>query len=152
MNYLKKYYPNYDCDKEGNVYKNGNLVKPFKSNNYLQVCLYDKDHVKKVTGVHNVIAMKYLDFFYDDNLIVHHKDENYHNNNVYNLQVLTNRQHCSLHRKKMNTKGRPSPFKGMKRSEEFRKKTSEGKRKSYLRKRLIKEGILIDPLIEDKKD
>lgn len=56
-------YPDYDVDEQGNVYNHGELMKPFKSNKYLQVVLHDVNHRGKVMGVHTVVAMKYLDYF-----------------------------------------------------------------------------------------
>lgn len=93
---FKQMFPNYDVDKEGNVYKNGELMTPFKSNKYLQVVLYDKDNNKKVFGVHTVVAMKYLNDFYQG-CVVHHKDENTHNNKVENLEILSRSEHSKLH-------------------------------------------------------
>ena len=37
---FKAEFPNYDVDENGTVYKNGNPIKPFKSNKYLQVLLF----------------------------------------------------------------------------------------------------------------
>lgn len=50
MNYLYEHYPEYDCDENGTIYKNGNPITPFKSNKYLQVCLFDADHKKTRDG------------------------------------------------------------------------------------------------------
>ena len=49
-NFAEK-YPNYDVDENGIVYKNGEKIKPFKSNKYLQVLLFDLNHKRKVCGV-----------------------------------------------------------------------------------------------------
>ena len=97
MNYLEVNYPNYDCDEKGNVFKNNVLVKPFKSNKYLQICLFDVNNKKRVVGVHTIIAMKYLDFY--EGCVVHHKDENTHNNNLENLEVISRSSHARLHAK-----------------------------------------------------
>lgn len=95
---FKSLFPNYDVDIYGNVYKNNVIMNPFKSNKYLQVVLYDKDGNKKVYGVHTVVAMKYLDEFYQG-CVVHHKDENPHNNNLENLEILDRSNHTKLHMK-----------------------------------------------------
>ena len=128
MSYLEENYPCYDCDENGNIYKNGTLVKPFKSNKYYQVCLFDGDNKKRVVGVHTVVAMKYLDFF--EGCVVHHIDENTHNNNVKNLVVMSRSNHCREHGLKNEyfknlNKGKASWNKGMKMSDEFRRHCSE---------------------------
>jgi hypothetical protein len=97
MNYLQDNFPNFDCDEFGNVYKDGILINPFKSNEYLQVYMKDKNSNVKICGVHTVIAMKYLDYF--DGCVVHHKDGNRHNNNLDNLEIYTRQDHSSLHAK-----------------------------------------------------
>lgn len=128
MNYLKENYPNYDCDENGNIFKNGIKIIPFKSNKYYQVCIFDNKGKKRVVGVHTVIAMKYLDFY--EGCIVHHKDENTHNNILSNLEVISRSLHTSFHAK-LNPKftkhniGKPAWNRGMKMSEEFCKKCSE---------------------------
>ena len=94
-------FPNYDVDQNGNVYKNGSVMKPFKSNKYLQVVMYDKDNNKNVFGVHTVVAMKYLDGFHKG-CIIHHKDGNTHNNSVENLEVFEREEHSKLHNKDNN--------------------------------------------------
>ncbi len=115
-------FPDYDVDENGNVYKLRNIIKPFKSSKYLQVVLYDKDRNKKVYGVHTVVAMKYLEYF--DGCVVHHKNENTHDNRVDNLEVLSRSEHSRLHGKEnvkfqtMNL-NKPAWNKGIKMSKEF---------------------------------
>lgn len=129
MNYLQEYFPRYDCDEFGNVFKDGKPAKVFKSNKYLQVLLFDTNNNRRVCGVHTVVAMKYLDYF--DGCIVHHKDNNQHNNSVSNLVVMSRTEHASLHGylnigfKTMNL-GKPAWNRGLKMSEEFCKHCSEG--------------------------
>lgn len=122
--YFKEMFPNYDVDQNGNVYKNGSVIKPFKSNKYLQVVMYDKDNNKNVFGVHTVVAMKYLDDFYKG-CVVHHKDENTHNNSIENLEVLERGEHSKLHNKDNNfladyVKTYGVWNKGMKMNDEYR--------------------------------
>lgn len=135
MNYLQENFPNYDCDEKGNVYKNGELINPFKSNKYLQVYMRDKNNKRRICGVHTIIAMKYLNFF--DGCVVHHKDENTHNNCLNNLEVQEKSKHTSFHAKK-NEKfyksrlGKEAWNKGIKMSEEFCKHCSESaKRRGF---------------------
>ena len=132
MSYLSVVYPEYDCDEFGNIYRSGNIIKPFKSNKYYQVCLYDSNHTKKVVGVHTVMAMKYLDYY--DGCVVHHIDEDAHNNAKNNLEVMSKSEHAHLHGlkkeffKNMN-RGKPAWNRGMKMSDEFRKHCSESAKK-----------------------
>lgn len=156
MNYLQKNYPEYDCDEFGNVYKNGKVIKPFKSYKYLQVLLFDTNHKRRVAGVHTVVAMKYLPFF--EGCIVHHKDENTHNNCVDNLEIYTRSDHTKLHLnegtvKLNNTKGQIPWNKGKKMDAEFSKKCREGimrKRDPY--KSLKKNPFVYDPFVYIDKD
>lgn len=134
MSYLSDNFPNYDCDEYGNVYKNGKLVTPFKSNKYLQVCVFDVNHVKKVVGVHTVIAMKYLDYY--KGCVVHHKNEDTHNNCLNNLEVVSRSKHTSFHAKQnlkftKHNLGKVAWNKGMKMSEEFCRKCSESAKNRY---------------------
>ena len=95
MSYLSEHFPRFDCDEFGNVLKDSKPAKIFKSNKYLQVLLFDDNGKRKVCGVHSVVAMKYLNYY--DGCIVHHIDENTHNNRLSNLEIMTKSKHCSLH-------------------------------------------------------
>lgn len=89
-------FPGYDVDIEGNVYKDGRILKPFRSNKYLQVVMYNKNGIKHTYGVHTVVAMKFIQN-YCKGCVVHHIDENSHNNNLANLQVMSKSEHSRLH-------------------------------------------------------
>lgn len=91
-------YPNYMVTSDGVVYKDGNEMKPFKSNKYLQVVLYDVEHNRHVFGLHTLVAMIYLSDFYSG-CVVHHKDGNTHNNNVENLEIMSRSEHSRKHGK-----------------------------------------------------
>lgn len=95
MNFLEK-YPDYDVDNLGNVYKNGQIIKPFNSNGYYQVLLFDKNHKRKVCGVHTLVATKYISSFYEG-CVVHHINHNKHDNRVENLEVLSRKEHWDRH-------------------------------------------------------
>lgn len=95
---FQEMFPNYDVDELGRVYKNGVEIKPFKSNKYLQVLLFDTNHKRYIYGVHTIVAMKYLRD-YTVGCIVHHIDGNPHNNALSNLQILSRCKHSSLHGK-----------------------------------------------------
>lgn len=91
-------FPDYAADIYGNVYKIYNMEKisPFNSCGYYQVCLYDLSHKKYTKGVHQVIAMTFMDEYYDG-CSVHHKDSDRHNNCLDNLEVLSQSDHARLH-------------------------------------------------------
>lgn len=95
---FKRKYPNYMVTPDGAVYKNGYEMKPFKSNKYLQVLLYDVEHNRHIFGVHTLVAMVYLSDFYFG-CIVHHKDGNTHNNSVDNLEIMSQSEHAQKHGK-----------------------------------------------------
>lgn len=136
--YLSRNFPGYDCDIFGNVYKHGEIIRPFKSNKYLQVCLFDINHNKKVVGVHSVIAMKYLKYF--DGCVVHHKDGNTKNNSIGNLLVMSRKEHSSHHGKNnisfinMN-RGKAAWNRGMKMSDEFKRHCSESAKLWHAKKK-----------------
>ncbi len=137
MSYFEDNFPNYDCDENGNIYKKV-IIEPFKSNEYKQVLLFDKDGNRRVLGVHQVIAMKYLDYF--PGCVVHHKDENKKNNELSNLEILHRSDHSRLHAKENNNLAKyvienGPPNKGKKMSEEFCKKCSESAKKRRARER-----------------
>lgn len=134
-------FPDYDVTEKGIVYKNGTEMKPFKSNKYLQVSLYDVNHKKYVCGVHTVVAMKYLED-YEDGCVVHHKDGDHHNNNVNNLQVLSRSEHSRMHctesdRKRIADyiKSHGPSNKGKKMSAEFCKKCSDSAKLRWQREK-----------------
>lgn len=128
MNYLQQFYSNYDCDENGNAYKNGKQIKPFNSNGYKQVLLFNEKHERKVCGVHIMVAMKYLNYY--DGCVVHHKDHNRSNNHVSNLEVIDRMEHFKLHGKEYGErfrvlyKGREPWNKGKKMTQEFREHCS----------------------------
>lgn len=71
-------------------------IRYFKSNKYYQCCIHQKDGSKKTVGVHTVIAMVHCpDWF--DGCVVHHKDENTHNNNAENLVCYSREEHSEIH-------------------------------------------------------
>ena len=140
MNFLID-YPDYDVDKEGNVYKNGNIIKPFKSNKYLQVLIFDKNHNRRVCGVHTLVATKYIDNYYEG-CVVHHKNHNTHDNRVQNLEILSRSLHSRLHGKNNTSLSNyikiNGPWnKGKRMSEEAKKHLSE-KRKEMFKNKEIK--------------
>lgn len=124
----------YEATDDGHVLdtKTGNIIKEFKSNKYLQCQVYDDEGVPHVFGVHQVIARLRCSTWFDG-CIVHHKDENPHNNRPDNLECYSRRAHSSYHMQQPERKNRLSEYvkhngpanKGKKMSEEFRKHCSE---------------------------
>lgn len=119
---FEKTYPEYDVTKNGIIYKNGKEIKPFKSNKYSQVLLFDSNHKRKVCGVHTAVAMKYLDYY--DGCVVHHIDGDTSNNCVENLEVQSRSKHSLLHSGNKPFRKGPPWNKGLKMSEEFCEKCS----------------------------
>ena len=135
-------YPNYKVTRDGVVYKNGIIMKPFKSNKYLQVLLYDKDHNRHIFGVHTLVAMLYLPKFYVG-CIVHHIDSDTHNNNAENLEIMSQSEHARKHGKEYcacveHTKKYGPWNKNKKMSPEFCKKCSESAKRRYNKQKSIK--------------
>ena len=95
----KEIFDGYVVSKDGTITKNdGTAVKTFKSNKYIQCCLFDIDGKKHTVGVHTVVSMFYDDKWYDG-CVVHHKDGDMHNNNLENLEVLDKSSHTKQHHK-----------------------------------------------------
>ncbi|MBP5423890.1 MAG: HNH endonuclease [Paludibacteraceae bacterium] len=90
----------YKITKDGQIFDKENNYKPiktFKSNKYMQCCIYDENG-KHVVGVHNVVAQALCDDWFDG-CVVHHKDNNQCNNAVDNLECLDLVSHVKLHQK-----------------------------------------------------
>lgn len=124
------------------VYENGKIfdkktnetVKQFKSNKYMQCLLFDDDGKRHVLGVHSVVARFHCpDWF--EGCVVHHMDENTHNNDVSNLQCLSRSEHCRHHAdpSKMvkHVKEHGAWNKGKPWSDESKKKMSESAKRRY---------------------
>lgn len=123
----------YTATDDGHIFDKdrGCFVKEFKSNKYLQCQVYDDEGVPHVFGVHQVVArLRCPDWF--EGCIVHHKDEDGHNNSPSNLECCSRSHHSRNHiyksgheymlREYVKTNG-PSN-KGKKMSEEFCKQCS----------------------------
>jgi hypothetical protein len=81
----------------------GRVLKPSKYKGYRNVCL-SIDGVQKGYYVHQLVAMAFLKHKpcgYD--LVIDHIDHNPSNNNVDNLQIVTNRYNCSKDRNKYSS-------------------------------------------------
>lgn len=135
---FKNMFPKCDVTKDGIVFRDGKQLHAFHSNNYLQVILFDKNNKKHTLGVHTVVAMKYLDDYYEG-CVVHHIDGNRSNNCVENLKVFSKSEHTRLHNKgnmtlALHNKKYGPANKGKKMSAEFCKKCSESAKKRKGRK------------------
>lgn len=127
-------FSRYVATDEGHIIdtETGKLVKEFKSNNYLQCQIYDDDGLPHVFGVHQVVArLRCPDWF--EGCIVHHKDEDGHNNSPDNLECYSRSQHSRKHIYESDNQFRLSAYvrsngpanKGQKMSEEFKKHCSQ---------------------------
>lgn len=90
----------YKFDKKENIV----FIKPYKVSNKkeqpFQVKLYGKINNKTVCKnlfVHRIVKLAFDYVENCENLVVHHKDKNKNNNNLYNLEWLTSEIHTSLH-------------------------------------------------------
>lgn len=89
-------YDNFEADRAGNIYKNSQLITPFKSSGYFQVCLTRSGHTRVVKGVHQVVSMTFDPNYYEG-CVVHHIDGNKHNNQFSNLKVESRSEHARHH-------------------------------------------------------
>ena len=93
----KEMFSQYNVLDDGTIIdKYGNVVKTFKSNQYLQCCLFDNKGRKHTMGVHSAIGLLALDDWYDG-CVVHHIDGDYHNNKLNNLMVISRKNHTKMH-------------------------------------------------------
>jgi hypothetical protein len=91
-------YPDYSVDRFGKVYDRfGNDITPYKyPNQYDMMYLTDPYGNHRVYGVHQLVAMTFNDKWFDG-CIVHHLDEDKHNNYDYNLECMSREEHGRLH-------------------------------------------------------
>lgn len=67
---------------------------------YYNVYLYESRDKRKFFGVHQLVAMAFLDHIpCGHDIVVDHKDENKINNHLQNLRLTTNRINCSRGKK-----------------------------------------------------
>ena len=76
------------------------ILKPQKdSNGYLFVRLYRNNKYKSYS-VHKLVLICFLDYIKNTKLVIDHIDNNKLNNNLSNLQLITNRENCVKDRKR----------------------------------------------------
>lgn len=90
----------YYATDDGRIFRKstGKELKYFKSNKYLQCVVFDDEGKTHTLGVHTVVARLRLPDF-QEGYLVHHKDENTHNNSVTNLECMSRSEHAKLHMK-----------------------------------------------------
>lgn len=78
------------------------LTNSLDSNGYLRVGLSNNKALKTIR-VHQLVAMSFLDYVRNGKLdvVVDHIDNNKLNNNINNLQLLSNRHNCVKDRKRI---------------------------------------------------
>lgn len=102
-------YPDYEISNLGRVkslkFKREKILKQTVDNTgYPTVCLYISGFSKKI-DVHKLVAIAFLNHVPDGyKLVVNHKDFNKENNNVKNLEIVTNRENSNLKHKKHSSK------------------------------------------------
>ena len=89
-------YDHFEADRMGNIYKDGILINPFNSSGYLQICLTSPGKRRVVKGAHQIISMTFDPNYYEG-CVVHHEDENKHNNRYVNLTVESRIDHARHH-------------------------------------------------------
>lgn len=93
LKYKGVLYNKYEIDDAGNVYRRGNDVslKPFgDGRGYLKVDVMDDDNTKVGIKIHLAVAHTFIGI-QKDGMIINHKDGNKHNNNLGNLEYITQR-------------------------------------------------------------
>jgi hypothetical protein len=92
-------YSNYFIDRFGNVYDNNmNYILPYYNHKdgYLTIYLTDDFGKHHVWLLHRLVAYVY-DSNWNQNCVVHHLDENKHNNNDWNLECMERSDHSRMH-------------------------------------------------------
>lgn len=90
-------HPGYTATQLGHVYKpDGSEAKQFNSCGYKQVRMIDDTGNRSIKGVHQVVAMTFDECYFPD-CVVHHIDEDKHNNCLETLQCDTRSNHSRMH-------------------------------------------------------
>lgn len=84
--------PDYMVDEDGNVYSKrfpDRILKPETNTGYAKLHLVNDDGSLQSVSVHRMVAMTFLRDTYQEGYVVNHKDGNPLNNNVENLEWLS---------------------------------------------------------------
>ena len=117
MESIWKEIPNFNGRYSISIYgeihdlKKNVFIKPHLSGvsrrNYYQVSLYKKENdktIKKTKRIHSLMAITFLNHKYGDrSIVVDHIDNDPLNNNLSNLQIITNKEN-SIKDKQIKTK------------------------------------------------
>lgn len=86
-----------------NVFLKGNTLKPGTDGKYLHVSLY-KDKKQISLRNHVLVAITFLNHnMFNRNLVVNHINENKFDNNLLNLEIISQRENVSKAKNKKNT-------------------------------------------------
>lgn len=131
----------YEVSSLGNVRSSytGRVLSPGVSQGYYYVALY-KDGMRRNKQVNRLVAEAFLPNL-DNHPLVHHKNELKTDNDVSNLEwqsyTYNNTYNGVAVRRGETNRGRPSPLKGTTRTDEFRRKVSEGMKEYYRKSKSI---------------
>ena len=100
-------------DKKRNKY-----ITPFFNAKYYRVSLLNDEGIRKIKGVHRFMAITFLGLDENSKMHVDHIDNNKLNNNLSNLQVISQRENNS---KDKFRKGKTSKYTGVHWSQPVRK-------------------------------
>ena len=93
-------FQNRYINRLGMVYdQNGNQIQPYKYNDnshYHALYVRDYNNNPHVIGIHQAVAMTFLNGYYPG-CIVHHKDENKYHNWDSNLEIISRSDHGRHH-------------------------------------------------------
>ena len=91
-------YPDYSVDRFGKAYDRfGNevpIIRRADQYEYVNIC--DQFGKRQNQLVHRLVAMTFDNAWFDE-CVVHHMDENKHNNYDYNLACMSREEHGRLH-------------------------------------------------------
>ena len=88
----------YQVSNLGRVKSRFKILKPSIVKGYYRICL-SNNNKKKNIFIHQLVSMAFLNHKPCGlKLVVHHKDSNNLNNNLNNLEIITNRENNSIER------------------------------------------------------
>jgi hypothetical protein len=102
--YLEEFKHIYEVSNQGRVRK-GNFIRKevLDKKKYKVVNLYNGKYVKNMR-IHRLVKFSFEPVENPENYQIHHRDGQRQNNNLYNLQQLTHKEHLELEMKKGNNR------------------------------------------------